>query len=240
MPWRPPPLPEINSSGLTFLLSGAIVERASRERRNAMAEQRGLPPRLPCLPFRPPALRYSIQRRSEPSTMARLMISLAFACLAVRSASGLRSRGEPDVREVLTQAKQAVEYFDPFAIASATTMVRLGKEAGGDAPKVWGGDRAKTVAVGGLSNGQFKAGGVVSAGVGAKKAHAEGAVGYSGAEAPGVADHSWQMGGAELTPQQLALYGAMPAKDGGVDYGKIEGKFSAGHAAAEDLRAKRP
>uniref|UniRef100_A0A7S1WX16 Subtilisin n=1 Tax=Alexandrium catenella TaxID=2925 RepID=A0A7S1WX16_ALECA len=159
---------------------------------------------------------------------ASLLLGL---CLSLPAATGLELRGDNPMK----LAKEAVDSFDPFAIASATTMVRLGKTSNAAQEKVWSGDRAKALDFAGLSDGNFKAGAVLSSGVGKKKLHTEGVVGYAGAEAKGVPPTGWRVGWAEAVPEKWQATAAQHTADGGVDYARAEGAFSGGHVAASEL-----
>uniref|UniRef100_A0A7S1RXX2 Phospholipase B-like n=1 Tax=Alexandrium catenella TaxID=2925 RepID=A0A7S1RXX2_ALECA len=163
--------------------------------------------------------------------MARLLLCTG---LALPLASGLFVHGDSPMEAV----KSAIEDLDPFAVASATTMIRLGKESGDDAPKAWTGDRAKALGFTGLSSGPFKAGAVLASGINKQRVHTEGIVGYGGAQKEGVAPYAWHSYSGEFNPAGWEAVSAESAKDAGVDYTKVHGEFKQGHAALEDLKAR--
>mmetsp|Transcript_123729 Transcript_123729/g.385296 ORF Transcript_123729/g.385296 Transcript_123729/m.385296 type:complete len:166 (+) Transcript_123729:86-583(+) len=165
--------------------------------------------------------------------MARSASVLVAVCLSLPLATGLRL-GAKDTPGPGSSLKDYVEYYDPFAVVSSSTLVRLGSKQA--ASKFWGQDRAKTFTFAGVSNGKFKGGGALMGGVSKAQAHAEAAVGYSGTDAKGVAPASWSVAGGKAGAPGWEVMGAVPSADGGVDYTKVSGELSSGRALAKDLR----
>uniref|UniRef100_A0A7S1SD12 Subtilisin n=1 Tax=Alexandrium catenella TaxID=2925 RepID=A0A7S1SD12_ALECA len=161
--------------------------------------------------------------------MARLLLS---TCLSLTVAYGLHVPRSSSPSE---SVKEVIDSLDPFAMASATAMIRLGKEDASRAPEAWNGDRAKSLGVAGLSDGQFKAGVIVSSGVNRGQLHSEAASGYSGAKAQGVAPSSWRAGSAKANAGGWEVTSGANTQDGGVDWTKVKGSFGGGHADFKDL-----
>uniref|UniRef100_A0A7S1SAV0 Subtilisin n=1 Tax=Alexandrium catenella TaxID=2925 RepID=A0A7S1SAV0_ALECA len=161
--------------------------------------------------------------------MARLLLS---TCLSLTVAYGLHVPRSSSPSE---SVKEVIDSLDPFAMASATAMIRLGKEDASRAPEAWNGDRAKSLGVAGISDGKFKAGAMVASGINRGQAHTEGAVGYSGAKAEGVAPSAWRLGSGKLNAAGWEINSAKNTADGGADYSKVKGSLGGGHAKFEDL-----